>query len=61
MTEWLCPTDLCFTNLAYSGLGNFSLGSLKSRDAVVKALKDLGPIVVGYVANNPGPSTIPDA
>jgi hypothetical protein len=55
--DWLCATDLCFTNFLYTGRDQFDLGSLTSREQIVAKLKRLGPITLAYVANNPGPST----
>jgi hypothetical protein len=54
--DWLCATDLCFTNFLYTGRDQFNLGDLATREAIVAKLKTLGPITVAYVANNPGPS-----
>ena len=55
--DWLCATDLCFTNFVYTGLGKFDLGELRTRDAIVAKLKTLGEISIAYVSNNPGPSS----
>lgn len=55
--DWLCATDLCFTNFLYSGRDDFELGTLRTRDDVVAALRKLGDITIAYVANNPGPSS----
>ncbi|HYI09154.1 MAG TPA: hypothetical protein VEK57_08785 [Thermoanaerobaculia bacterium] len=54
--DWLCATDLCFTNFVYTGRGGFSLGTPTTRDEIVSKLGTLGEITLGYVANNPGPS-----
>jgi ABC-type amino acid transport substrate-binding protein len=55
--DWLCATDLCFTNFLYTGRDGFRLGALTTRDEIVAKLKTLGEITLGYVANNPGPSS----
>lgn len=55
--DWLCATDLCFTNFLYTGRGGFDLGELATREEIVAKLRTLGEITLAYVANNPGPST----
>ena len=55
--DWLCATNLCFTNFLYTGRDGFQLGQLTTRQEVVDALKTLKDITIAYVANNPGPST----
>lgn len=55
--DWFCATNLCFTNFLYTGRDAFSLGTLTTRDDIVAKLKTLGTITLGYVANNPGPSS----
>jgi len=54
--EWLCATDLCFTNFLYTGRDQFKLGHLNTRQEIVAKLKTLGPVTLAYVADNPGPS-----
>lgn len=54
--DWFCATNLCFTNLLYTGRDHFDLGSLRTREEVVTTLQTLGEISLSYVANNPGPS-----